>query len=98
MCMLSLILNIFLASFHRLCITRTSVPLSSALCMPPFSIHNPYKSGFFFIIFWAWISMQASQQGGIGEVSTNSYYIVAFKMQYYTFHQLLYVFLQSSGS
>lgn len=71
---LSLILNIFLTSFHRLWITRTSIPLSSALCMPPFNIYNPYKSVLFFISSWAWIRMQATQQGGIGEVSTNGNY------------------------
>lgn len=49
--MLSLILSIFLTSFHRLWITGTSVPLSSALCMPPFNMCNPCKSVFFFIKF-----------------------------------------------
>lgn len=69
--MLSLILSIFLTSFHGLWITRTSVPLSSALCMPPFNMYNPCKSVFFFISFWVWIRMQATRQGGTGQVSTN---------------------------
>lgn len=72
--MLSLILSIFLTSFHRLGITRASFSLSPALCMPSFNIYKPYKSVLVFISFCAWIRMEAAQQRGIGQVSTNGNY------------------------
>lgn len=72
--MLRLVLNIFFMSFHRLGITRVSFSLSLALCMLPFNIYNPYKSGLFFISFWAWMRMEGARQGGIGQGSTNGSY------------------------